>query len=281
MTELERLKLVWDKNAAAYDDFAARYPLYRESSQMLVDCAGVQPGMVVVDLGCGSGISTEIILAALKGTGTVHSVDLSSEMLALARTRIRAASVHFWHAPAEELGDVVSQPVDRILCNFSFWQFRDKGKVLGAASMLLKPNGLLVLNSHIGAPESQRRPMSNEVVRLIVEEMGAMRLGGEFKKRSLHQECIGLEDYGLFLQSLQPYYLDLSFEQQLALYRIPCMREFLSHLSVEQCNAVLDAVEEKLRSRGPGTVQYSYMIAVIGKNGASQIQSMRLKEENI
>ena len=54
----------------------------------------LQPGQVVLDVGCGTGLSLALLRAAVGETGRIYGFDQSPEMLALARTRAASAG---WH----------------------------------------------------------------------------------------------------------------------------------------------------------------------------------------
>lgn len=55
--------------------------MYRETSRDVADRAGLRDDAVVVDLCCGTGITTETILESLGPAGRVTGVDASEAML--------------------------------------------------------------------------------------------------------------------------------------------------------------------------------------------------------
>src|SRR4051794_7028381 len=58
-------------------------------------CAGLQPGMRVLDAGCGAG-DVSLIAARMVGpTGAVLGIDRAAEPLDLARSRTAAAGLHW------------------------------------------------------------------------------------------------------------------------------------------------------------------------------------------
>lgn len=250
------MQQLWDANARQYDEFASSYPLYRESSRLLVDSASIRPGMVIIDLGCGTGITTSAILKRLKNRGHLIGVDISSKMIEIAQSRIKSKCVRFLHAPAEEFDRVISEPVDRIICNFSFWQFQDKEKVVAAASKLLKPDGLLLFNSTIDMDGASIRSFSDPLVDLILEEKKAVKKsvarrkagasGQESQKQQYKQRVLDLHRFGLKAMPLKEYEMEFSAEERIAFYRIPCMGGFLQDLTEEQRVKVLDAAEKKV-----------------------------------
>ena len=77
-----------DDNARRYDAFARRFPMYARSSQELIALARPPRDSTVLDLACGTGITTEAILAVLGSAGRVIGVDKSAAMLVVAAEAI-------------------------------------------------------------------------------------------------------------------------------------------------------------------------------------------------
>lgn len=90
------------RRAARYDlELAVLEPVRRQAIAALA----LQPGDTVVDVGCGTGLSFEGLLAGVGPTGRVLGIEQSPDMIALARERVAA---HHWPnvelvcAPSEE-----------------------------------------------------------------------------------------------------------------------------------------------------------------------------------
>jgi ubiquinone/menaquinone biosynthesis C-methylase UbiE len=133
------------ENAQRYNTYALKFPTFRETSRDLVELADLSTGMVVMDLACGTGITTEALLEQVGETGRILAVDASPAMLEIARTRIHAANVTFLNSPAEQLGQVVGEKVDRVVCNAAFWQMKMED-ALQAIARVLKPEGMFAFN---------------------------------------------------------------------------------------------------------------------------------------
>jgi SAM-dependent methyltransferase len=82
----------------AYDRFMGRYS--RELAPRLIEFAGVEPGMRVLDVGCGPGPLAER-LASLAGSELVGAADPSEPFVAACAERVPGADVR--RADAEEL----------------------------------------------------------------------------------------------------------------------------------------------------------------------------------
>jgi ubiquinone/menaquinone biosynthesis C-methylase UbiE len=126
----------------------ATHPFFKEVNAWLVAHAGIHRGSEVVDLGCGPGAVTELILQRM-GTpphGRVFAIDPSASALQVAAQRIRSAVVQFIQGTAESLASLVP-PVDVVVFANAIHLIRDKAQVVGAISRVLRPRGTFVFNT--------------------------------------------------------------------------------------------------------------------------------------
>ncbi len=105
--------------------------------------AQLNPGEVVLDLGSGGGIDVLLSARRVGPTGKAYGLDMTDEMLALARENQRKAGV----ANVEFLkGEIENVPlpdntVDVIISNCVINLSADKDRVLAEAFRVLKPGG--------------------------------------------------------------------------------------------------------------------------------------------
>jgi len=150
--------------------------MYQELSRTMVELAALEPGLRVLDLGCGTGVTTRAVLPAIGEQGHVTALDISEPMLAVARQQVDSSQVTFVQADAGNFADELAAPVDRVVCNSVFWQFRHKPQVLAELGRVLAPEGLFVFN----APEPyfifKHIPRSAKVS-ILFEQLAAERHG--------------------------------------------------------------------------------------------------------
>ena len=85
-----------------YDRFMGRYS--RELAPLLIEFAGVKPGMVVVDVGCGPGPLTERLVERV-GAGNVAAADPSEPFVAATTERAPGVDVRLAAAEQRPWGD--------------------------------------------------------------------------------------------------------------------------------------------------------------------------------
>jgi len=125
----------------------ASHPFFGEVNRWLVERVATL-GHRFVDLACGPGAVTELILAAMKerGRGLIYAVDPSLSELARARRRITSSLVQFVHGSAENLSRLVPQVDVVVFCN-AIHLIRDKGQVLSEIRKVLGAGGTLAFNT--------------------------------------------------------------------------------------------------------------------------------------
>jgi SAM-dependent methyltransferase len=166
------------QTAHRYKIFTKRTSMYQELSQLTVELADIEPGMRVLDLGCGTGITTAAVLQKLGDSGRVYALDISGEMLAVAREQITSEQVTFLQADAADFSFLLEgeEPVDRVVCNSVFWQLHHKPKVLAGLRQVMAAASLFVFN----APEPYfifKHIPRHPKVSILFKQLAAERYG--------------------------------------------------------------------------------------------------------
>lgn len=105
--------------------------------------AQLGPGEVVLDLGSGGGIDVLLSARRVGPTGKAYGLDMTDDMLALARRNAEGAgvkNVEFLRGRIEDI-PLPSNSVDVIISNCVINLSADKAKVLREAFRVLKPGG--------------------------------------------------------------------------------------------------------------------------------------------
>ena len=141
-------------NPAAEDDRFSftpftRHPFFTHVNRWILErvvCPGRQ---VIVDLGCGPGAVTELILERVRGqqpAPRIIGVDPSSSALEKARAAISSKLAEFMQGSAEWLSNLVKS-ADAVVFLNAIHLMPDKTQVLKEIRRVLKPGGVLAFNS--------------------------------------------------------------------------------------------------------------------------------------
>jgi SAM-dependent methyltransferase len=144
--------------------------------ELLLDRAGVEPGMHVLDVGCGSGRIALPAAQRVGSEGVVVALDIQEAMLGRVREKMReqnVTNVHLLHAGAGQ-GCTVPGSFDRAFLVTVLGEVPDKVAALQEIHRALKPGGILSITELFPDPDLQ----TPGTIRKLARETG-FQVGGK------------------------------------------------------------------------------------------------------
>lgn len=165
----------FDQIAEKWDSWEDLSSLKQRLASGLEEFA-VRSNEIVLDIGCGTGNLTQVLLTRLSSEGRIIAVDISPGMIAQAQQKIADLRVKWYIANARDL-PISDESCDRVFC-YSVWpHFDHQEKVVEEFRRVLRPGGFLhiwhllareKINAiHASAGEAVRRdvlPPAEEIV---------------------------------------------------------------------------------------------------------------------
>ena len=125
---------------------------YAELNGRLVDMVDMGSGQRIVDLACGTGGVTQLILERLRGAreSVIIAIDHSATALKQAMEDLkdaRDAAIHFCQSHVEQLSESVKDSVDTVFFCNAIHYVKDKDALVAEISKTLKPGGNFAFNT--------------------------------------------------------------------------------------------------------------------------------------
>src|SRR5271165_735008 len=252
-----------DQAAAEYDRAFAHVTAH--FMPFLLHAAHLAPGMRVLDIATGTGLSAEAALAAIGPTGHVTAADLSPAMVEKARERLgKAPNV----LVSVEDGQALSFPdrsFDAVLCNLGLMFFPDPARGLSEFRRVLRPGSRVAVSVNTVVERSYNHQINVIIARhmpgLAEAVTRTFALGEASRLTSLFNEA-GLAD--IETHTVRHTFVLPSFD----VYYGPFERgggstgQALAALPEEIRRAVRDEVRSNLADRGgPIEAEVEYRIA--------------------
>ena len=195
--------------------------LPREAVEASLGCGNptalidLQAGQTVLDLGSGGGIDVLLSAKRVGPTGKVYGLDMTDEMLALARENQRkagATNVEFLKGDIEHI-PLPDNSVDVIISNCVINLSSDKGQVLREAYRVLKPGGRFAVSDVV-----VRGPVPDDIRRSVELWVGCVAGALQEDEYSRLLGAAGFEEIGI-----EPW----------RIYRVEDAREMLTGAGID------------------------------------------------
>ena len=185
-----------DEAAAEYDRAFAHVTMH--FMPFLLRAAHVAPGMRVLDIATGTGLSAEAALAAVGPTGHVTAADISPAMVGKARERLGKApnvSVSVEDGQALSFSDA---SFDAVWCNLGLMFFPDPARGLLEIRRVLRAGGRAAVSVNTVVERSYNHQINAMIARYVpslAESVARTFALGEAAKLRLLFNEVGLADF--------------------------------------------------------------------------------------
>ncbi len=217
----------------------------------LVDAADPRSGERVLDVGCGTGIVARQVASRLGSSSAVAAVDLSPNMLAVARAAAaREGVVVDWReASAEEL-PFTAGSFDLVLSQFALMFFAHRPAALAEIRRVVSGNGRVLLSVWQGL---QRHPFYETLHEVIQRRLGMSALQDIFSLGNADELRRLARGAGFTRVDVEPASLTARFpnpdgflagEIEVDTAAIPSMQ----HLDAQARQEIVSAIGEDMKS---------------------------------
>ncbi len=211
--ENEKIREQYIKWASTYDEnkitlFEDAGIDYHKFMDSFIKCCDLKPGMNILDMGAGTGLTSVSIAKALSKKCTILGIEPVDEMIERAHSNITRESLHDVITMKKGRGEDIpckDESFDLITCTFAI-RHMDIEKTLLEFERVLKPGGRIVI-ADICAPEKWRTFFGKIFVGGIMRVITAQKYKGEARSTLLttHEWEALLEKMGLTLVELQEF----------------------------------------------------------------------------
>ncbi|KUI47234.1 hypothetical protein AU198_04335 [Mycobacterium sp. GA-1199] len=113
----------------------------------LIKAAAPESGEYAVDIACGTGVVTRLAAERVGTTGKVIGVDLTPEMLEVARASAAPSDAAIeWREGSAEALPLADEAYDLALCQLGLMFFRDRAAAVSEMWRVLSPGGRVAIN---------------------------------------------------------------------------------------------------------------------------------------
>jgi SAM-dependent methyltransferase len=165
--------------------------------------ATLNPGETVLDLGSGGGIDVLLSAGRVGPEGKVYGLDMTDEMLALAREnqrKARVTNVEFLKGEIEHI-PLPDNSVDVIISNCVINLSADKDRVLSEAFRVLKPGGRFAVSD-----VATRGPMLPEIRERVFLWVGC--IGGALEENEYRSKLAAAGFENITVEPTRVYHVD-------------------------------------------------------------------------
>ncbi len=244
--------------AQAYEDHLVS-TVFGPWARRVVELAKPEPGEVVLDVACGTGIGARLAAPLMAGGGKIISTDVDAGMIAVAERTVSASGLPNdveleWHAVPAEKQVVADASIDLCLCLQGPQFANDPPLAMANIRRALKPNGRLAVSMWNELPSNK----GHHAIAQALETYGVPAATKPFSKGKPDDARQLIAEADLEIDRFEIGEYIASFPSVRAFVEgvaagAPATRHAIAQLSDEDRDGFLQGVEEILAPYKTGT----------------------------
>jgi len=148
----------FDESAGIYDAFEEKHHLFETLSIRLCELIAPSVPERVLDVGCGTGISTLALYKAIPRSPIVYAIDISDAMLARARERCKGLpGIYLVRGDAEQLSSYFQEKFDAVFYTASIFLIPKFSDSIVQACSLIITGGVLAISFYAGLFDDEQQ----------------------------------------------------------------------------------------------------------------------------
>jgi SAM-dependent methyltransferase len=180
----------FDQSAKIYDTFESKHRLFETLTKKLCELNEPFRPERVLDVGCGTGISTLCIHKSLDPPPIIYAIDISEPMLIKARERLEGKKgIYFVRGDAENLANYFHEAFDAVFYTASIFLLPNFRASIKQACKLIVPGGVLAISFYDGLFDAKGR----DAVPLVFPEL------------KYQHGAVSYEDLMIFLKAIKGF----------------------------------------------------------------------------
>jgi len=251
--------------------------LYNPVSLEFLKDMGIQKGMKVLDLGCGSGIMSSEIAKLISKNGKVIALDINEKQLEIEKkiTKIHGAeNVEFCYLSAYDFSKLEKNSFDAVFCRFLLMHVQNADLILENIKKILKPNGKLILIETLGDYSITCYPSFKEFEEFI--ELGVKQFQLQKSDSSIGYKLPEiLKSHGFNVSDIRFFHpvLKTPFEKKLFRLDVESLTDAISKEKIES-RKKLQTIQKALTriENNDNYVATYYEVALVGAVKPKDIQ---------
>lgn len=193
----------FDRVASSYDLLTGLNPGYRKHLRWSAERLGLPPGSRVLDLCCGTGLSTDALVRAIPHA-SIDAVDASEGMLDIARRRRARPGVRYVRGDAMRLHDAgITGPYDGVLMAYGIRNMPDPDEALAGVRAVLASGGRACFHEYALDGSVRSRLVWEAVTRSIIIPAGLLAAGTADIWRYLRESVLRFDSAAGFERRLR------------------------------------------------------------------------------